>query len=129
LALVRDIMLNNVLSWEVGRMEKTTVVKTTVCGIVILLAMAAPSLADTHYVSPGQSIQTTINAATNGDHIEVAPGTYNEAINFNGKSVHLYSSGGPGTTTINGNGADHVVKCVTNETANTIIEGFTITGG
>jgi parallel beta-helix repeat protein len=83
----------------------------------------------THYVSPGQSIQAAIKDANNGDEIEVAPGTYNEAINFNGKAVRLYSSGGPYGTTIDANGAYHVVQCVSGEGANTILEGFTITGG
>jgi parallel beta-helix repeat protein len=75
------------------------------------------------------SIQLSIDGASNGDQIEVAPGTYTEAINFNGKAVRLYSSGGPGVTIINGTGNYHVVQCVSGEDANTIIEGFTITGG
>jgi hypothetical protein len=93
------------------------------------MALAGPGAADTHYVNPGQSIQQAINAASNGDQIQVAPGTYNEAIIFNGKSVRLYSSGGAAVTTINGTGHYHVVQCVSGEDANTILEGFTITGG
>ncbi len=76
-----------------------------------------------------ETIQMAIDDATNGDEIEVYPGTYYEAINFNGKSVRLYSSGGPGVTTINGTGHYHVVQCVSGEGVNTILEGFTITGG
>jgi hypothetical protein len=49
------------------------------------------------------SIQESIDGAGNGDQIEVRPGTYHEAINFNGKAVRLYSSGGYSVTTINGN--------------------------
>jgi glucuronoarabinoxylan endo-1,4-beta-xylanase len=75
------------------------------------------------------SIQLAINVANNGDQIEVAPGTYNEAIDFKGKAVRLYSSGGAAATTINGTGHHHVVQCVSGEGANTILEGFTITGG
>jgi predicted outer membrane repeat protein len=110
-------------------MEKSKILKTTIFGLVILLAARGISSADTHYVSPGQSIQDAINAASNSDQIQVAPGTYSEAINFNGKKVRLYSSGGADVTTINGTGHYHVVQCVNSEDANTILEGFTITGG
>jgi hypothetical protein len=76
------------------------------------------------------SIQEAISEACPGDEIVVAPGTYNEAINFGGKAVRLYSSGGPGVTTIHGSYNNyHVVKCVSGEDANTVLEGFTITGG
>ena len=75
------------------------------------------------------NIQAAIDHANDGDEIEVAPGTYYEAINFNGKAIRLYSSGGPDGTTIDGTGAYHVVQCVTGENVNTILEGFTITGG
>jgi parallel beta-helix repeat protein/predicted outer membrane repeat protein len=75
------------------------------------------------------NIQAAIDAALNGDKIEVAPGTYYETVNFNGKSVRLYSSGGPDVTTINANGAHHVVQCVNGEDASTVLDGFTITGG
>ena len=77
-------------------------------------------------------IQAAIDDAGDGDEIQVAPGTYYEAINFNGKAVRLYSSGGPEVTTIDPKGiggAYHVVQCVNGEDANTILEGFTITGG
>ncbi|MHC4336295.1 MAG: right-handed parallel beta-helix repeat-containing protein [Planctomycetota bacterium] len=75
------------------------------------------------------TIQAAIDDANDGDEIEVLPGTYYEAIDFNGKAVHLYSSGGAGVTTIDGTGNYHVVVCVSGEDANTILEGFTITGG
>ena len=76
------------------------------------------------------TIQAAINAAVDtGDEIAVGPGTYAESIDFGGKAVRLYSSGGPDATTINGNGAFHVVKCATREGADTVLEGFTITGG
>mgnify|MGYP000971044013 FL=1 len=96
----------------------------------IFLAFLAGTLsAETHYVYPGGSIQGAINSAINGDYIEVAAGTYTEAINFNGKSVHVYSSNGPEVTTINGTGHYHAVQCVNGEDSNSILEGFTITGG
>ncbi|MHC4646359.1 MAG: right-handed parallel beta-helix repeat-containing protein, partial [Planctomycetota bacterium] len=103
---------------------------------VFLAALAGPATGRTIYVDPNGSADfTTIQAAindpctVNGDQIEVVPGTYNEAINFNGKAVRLYSADGPNDTTIDGTGNYHVVQCVNGEDANTILEGFTITGG
>ena len=78
------------------------------------------------------SIQEAIadEATVDGDEIEVAPGTYYEAIDFLGKAVRLYSSGGPEVTIIDANDQHyHVVQCVSGEGPNTILEGFTITGG
>jgi len=100
--------------------------------VTLLLAAAGlsvPAAGVTHYVSSGGNIQAAIDAAEDYDEIEVAPGTYNEAINFLGKAIRLYSSGGPEVTTIDGTGAYHVVQCVNSEGADTILEGFTITGG
>ncbi|MHC4474523.1 MAG: right-handed parallel beta-helix repeat-containing protein [Planctomycetota bacterium] len=81
-----------------------------VVGVWVFLAvLAGPAAGRTIYVDPNGSADfTTIQAAINdpctinGDEIEVAPGTYNEAINFKGKAVRLYSSGGPEVTTIDG---------------------------
>ncbi|MDH4241374.1 MAG: hypothetical protein OEW48_17585, partial [Phycisphaerae bacterium] len=77
------------------------------------------------------SIQAAINAAVSGvDQVEVQPGIYYEAINFNGKAIRLYSSGGPGVTTIDATGLNSsVVTCNSGEDVGTILEGFTITGG
>jgi hypothetical protein len=76
------------------------------------------------------TIQTAINAATAGDIIIVAPGTYLETIDFLGKEVTLRSSDGPSATIIDGSGSiGSVVQCVNGEGANTILEGFTITRG
>ena len=97
---------------------------------VLIMTLAGQSAAVTHYVSPGQSIQAAIDASSNDDEIEVAPGTYNEDIDFYGKAVRLYSSGGRAVTTIDATGlSSSVVRCIRGEDANTVLEGFTITGG
>jgi hypothetical protein len=74
-------------------------------------------------------IQRAIDTAGTGDVITVLSGTYHEAVDFKGKAITLRSSRGSGATIINGNGASHVVRCMRGEDANTVLEGFTITGG
>ena len=84
----------------------------------------------TIYVPSGQpTIQDAINAAIDGDIIVVAPGTYLETISFLGKGITLRSSDGPSGTTIDGGGNGSVVQCANGEGSDTILEGFTITGG
>ncbi|MHC4460810.1 MAG: right-handed parallel beta-helix repeat-containing protein [Planctomycetota bacterium] len=78
------------------------------------------------------SIQAAIDDANDGDELLAGPTSYNEAIDFKGKAISLRSSHGPENTIINGSGianAYHVVKCVSGEDANTILDGFTISGG
>ena len=76
------------------------------------------------------TIQAGIDAASDGDEVVVAPDTYNELINFNGKAITLRSSDGADVTTIDGTGLfDSVVKCISGEGVDTVLEGFTITGG
>lgn len=75
------------------------------------------------------TIQAGINAANNGDTVLVAPGTYRENIDFRGKAITVISSGGPATTTIQGDGTTAVVAFHTNESRTSVISGFTITGG
>jgi len=79
---------------------------------------------------PKRTIQAAINAAAGGDEISVAAGTYTEAINLLGKAVYLHSSAGPEATIINGTGlGTSVVTCTSSEGLDTIVEGFTVTGG
>lgn len=79
------------------------------------------------------TIQEAIDVAVGGDEIEVAPGTYlpTATIDFMGKAITLRSaSGDPNDTILDGQGSLwHVVQCVSGEDPNTVLEGFTITGG
>ena len=98
--------------------------------VYLAISSSLAAVADTHYVNPGGSIQVAINAADPGDEIEVAAGTYKEAINFNGKAIRLYSADGRDATTIDATGLNaSVVTCTSGEGSGTILEGFTITGG
>ncbi len=75
------------------------------------------------------TIQAAINAASNGDTVLVAPGTYHENINFMGKAITVTSSGGPSVTTINGGAVGSVVSIDTSEGTNSVLSGFTIRNG
>ncbi len=74
------------------------------------------------------TIQDCIDQADSGDVIIVNPGTYTEMIDFQGKALTVRSQDGPETTEINGGGAGSVVTFASGEGANSVIEGFTITG-
>jgi len=75
------------------------------------------------------TIQGGIDAAADGDMVVVAPGTYSEQINFNGKAIGVASANGASVTTINGNGIGPVVTFSSGETSSASLSGFTITGG
>ncbi|MHC4383963.1 MAG: right-handed parallel beta-helix repeat-containing protein [Planctomycetota bacterium] len=108
-----------------------------------LVVLTSASQADTIYVDddncpgPGSgtegdpycSIQTAIDNAVDTDEIIVAPGTYYETINFLGKAVTLRSSDGPEVTIIDAQQAGTVVTCDSGEGPDTVLEGFTVTGG
>jgi len=85
---------------------------------------------------PKAHIQAAIDAAiasptfASGDTVFVAPGQYYEAIDFRGSGVHVVSSGGAAVTTINASGLDtSVVRCASGEGPDSLLSGFTLTGG
>ncbi len=96
------------------------------------LALAAPNtlLADTIHV-PGDAptIQIAINNAASGDLILVAPGTYQESINFLGKNIIVRSEAGYDSTTIDGEDLARVVDCSSGEPDTAALEGFRIIRG
>ena len=77
------------------------------------------------------TIQAAINAASalTNDTVLVSPGTYNEAVNFNGKPALLVSLNGPNVTQINPPAGSNAVTFASGETTNSIISGFTLAGG
>ncbi|MHC4241662.1 MAG: right-handed parallel beta-helix repeat-containing protein [Planctomycetota bacterium] len=82
------------------------------------------------------TIQVGIDAASDGDMVLVVPGEYVivEPITFRGKAITVLSEAGPDETTIRmGTPADSKRACVVifenNETIDSVLEGFTITGG
>jgi len=87
---------------------------------VCLEITGASSLA----VTPGWSIQAAIDAASPGDTVTVAPGTYHESITLK-SGVNVIGSGF-GSTFLEGIGSNSVVTA--NYVTNSRLEGFQITG-
>jgi parallel beta-helix repeat protein len=79
-----------------------------------------------------KTIKAGIDAATNGDEVEVAEGTYYEEVDFEGKAITLRSTNPNDwdvvtATIIDANGlAQPGVKFVSGEDANSVLSGFTI---
>src|SRR5215467_8825906 len=82
-----------------------------------------------HVPADQPTIQAGINAASNGDTVLVAPGTYKENINFNGKAITVESSAGASATIVDGGGIAPVVTFASNETSSSLLTGFTLQNG
>ncbi len=92
---------------------------------VTVAGLAGPAVAGIINVDPGGSILAAIKSASDGDEIVLAPGTYNEVIDFMGKAITVRSSGGPEVTFIDGTGlAESVVKCINGEGPETVLDGI-----
>lgn len=92
--------------------------------------LAVPAGAATIHVPGDQpTIQAAINAAAAGDEVVVAPGLYNENINFAGKAITVRSAAGPAVTTVNGQQLGPVVTFATGEGRGSVLRGFTLKNG
>jgi len=121
--------------WYCGRSSSTG-------GLTIGLATTLTLSPDTLNV-PGQysTIQAAIDAATDGDVVLVAEGTYYENINYKGKAITVASyflldgdTSHISNTIIDGSQPSHpdsgsVVSFISGEDTTSVLCGFTITGG
>jgi len=74
-------------------------------------------------------VQDGINAAADGDTVQVEPGTYAERIDFLGKAIVVQSSQGAPVTILDGSGTGPIVSFVNVEGPGSVLEGFTIRNG
>lgn len=77
---------------------------------------------------PYCTIQAAIAAASSGDVVLVAPGTYAENVDFLGKAIAVTSTGGATLTIVVAPGGS-VVSFTHGEGAESRLEGFTLRGG
>lgn len=100
--------------------------------LLALLPLFAAHLAPAatiHVPADQSTIQAGINAANTGDTVLVAPGTYFENIDFNGKAITVTSSGGAASTILDGGQKAPAVLFDKGETRASILSGFTIQHG
>jgi len=81
-----------------------------------------------------ETISLAIENADNGDTIVVEVGRYEEDLNFDGKNIKLTSSDPNNEeivaeTIIQGSGNGPVIRIDSGESSETVVTGFTITGG
>ncbi len=74
-------------------------------------------------------VQGGVWGAETGDEVVVCPGTYRENIDLKGKVITLRSASGAASTVLDGGGAGPTVTLRLYEPAETVLQGFTITGG
>jgi hypothetical protein len=122
---------------------KNYLMRLSLVGFVTAVVLGGIELANGVTFSVGldtgydfDSIQTGIDATSDGDMVLVAPGEYviTMPITFRGKAITVKSETGPDETTIRmGTPADTNRACVVvfenGETSASILDGFTITGG
>ncbi len=107
-------------------MSNKTVTTTAICFLIIA---GIASGADIYVPDDYATIQDAIAASANGDTVIVRPGTYMENVDFLGRAITVRSEMGPGLTLIDANQSGRSVTFQSGENANSLLEGFTLTGG
>lgn len=101
--------------------------------VLLLLACArrgsGAAVVDCDGGAAWSDIQSAVDDATSGDTIAVAPCEYHGTVNFKGKAVSIYATGGPSVTTIVAEPGRAAIEVDDGESAGTRLSGFTITGG
>ena len=99
--------------------------------VTLVFLFLSPSLLAEVLLVPDDydTIQEAIDAAEDDDIVEVSPGTYFESIDFLGKAITVLGVDGAESTVIDADGKGAVVTFVNEEGLDSLLDGFTITGG
>ena len=104
-------------------------------GVFLLFCMGVPAQAQKtiHVPADVPTIQAGIDAAQNGDTVLVAPGTYDENLNFKGKVITVTSGAktysDAAAAIVSGASDGPVVTFAAGESAAAVLNGFTIQNG
>ena len=123
-------------------MKRSESFHATAAACVAILSLCSLASGKVIYIDDGgpadfDTIQAGIDAASDGDVVLVAPGTYtgdgNRDIDFEGKAITVKSEAGPETCIVDSQGSlneQHRGFYFHNgEQADSVLDGFTITGG
>ena len=100
-----------------------------VATVMLALFCGAARGATIHVPGSYPTIQAALDAAAPGDTVLVKPGTYGETIDFHGLAVTLTARDGAAVTFLDGEAGGSTVTFASSEGLDTVIEGFTISGG
>lgn len=102
-----------------------------VFALFVMVGFEQPARAATlHVPAEYGTIQTAINAAFDGDTIEISPGTYVENLQIRSKGIKLIGTGGAAVTTVRAANFGSVVENINFiSPAVTTLQGLTIKGG
>src|SRR3954469_21219814 len=110
-------------------MKHAWAVRAVLGSVVVICGSFSAAQVTINVPSNQPTIQAGIDAASNGDTVVVAPGTYHEHIDFTGKAIEVKSSGGAASTIIDGDNTGTntgVVSFSSGESTSSILRGFTV---
>jgi parallel beta-helix repeat protein len=99
--------------------------------VPLVVLRPAPADAATVRRVPSQyaTIQAAVNASVDGDTVLVAPGTYTQRFDYNGKSISVQSASGAASTILDGGRGGTVVTMQSAPGKRPVLRGFTIRNG